>query len=321
MNESLQTQIQEFRKDFFDNFTTNLPEFTFTDDEKLIIQYNVEDDFICRKSIDNFLDEFEKEYKFDIIEWKRQDYEDSKKKWTNMYYYVELANIEKKQIQEMNTVIGNTANLVEQVSLPIYPSFLIINIKPFTYLVKVINKDILKDGDAVLYKTIKNYYRLVQLSNEFHNSDFKERNEFYTFIDKESYNENNYQVVNYITTDFSKLINPRIFNNKGDEIILVQFKDTPNKENITFPYKDNSGQYNLIITERTGNKFSIGKFYENSKENEYGHILIVVDRNRNVKPLVPSSWTEKGPREKFYYTFIYAKDYDPDKYKIVTTLE
>ena len=194
--------------------------------------------------------------------------------------------------------------------LPIY-------IEPFTYLVKVINKDILKDGDAVLYKTTENYYRLVQLSNSFDNSDFKERNEFYRFIDEESYNENYYKsVANLI----SVISDGDILQNKGDEIILVQFKENPNKDNVIFPYKDihfnDLGNYTFIITRRTGNKFSLGKFYENIPENKSGNPRMVIDRDGHMKPIVKKDLSG----DYFYYTFIYAKDYDPKKYELVTKL-
>ena len=206
--------------------------------------------------------------------------------------------------------------------LPIYPSFLINDIKPFTYLVKVINKDILEDGNAVLYKTTENYYRLVQLSNEFHNSEFKERHDFYTFIDRESYNENDYQYVDNLESVIS---DGDILQNKSNEIILVQFIETPDKENVTFPYIDNGDKYNLIIIERTGNTFSIGKFYQNSEttkpvENfDIEYPQMIVDKEGTTKPITEYKYLFDR-NKKFYYTFIYAKDYDTNKYKLVRNL-
>ena len=239
----------------------------------------------------------------------------SPQKSCNFYNnFIHLANVRKYYHYPYSFDYFYIALQKKDYKLPIYPSFLIIDIKPFTYLVKVINKDILKDGDAVLYKTTEKYYRLVQLSNSFDNSEFKERNEFYRFIDEDSYNKNDYQYVDNLESVIS---DGDILQNKGDEIILVQFKENPNKDNVIFPYKDihfnDLGNYTFIITRRTGNKFSLGKFYRNyNTEDQYRNPHMFIDDGLK-KPIIQIG-------NYFYYTFIYAKDYDPNKYELVTEL-
>jgi len=225
-----------------------------------------------------------------------------------LYSSITLINIQKKPIQQLLGIINSVQNVQQQ--LPVY---LVAKIKPFTYLVEVMNNDILNRGDIVLYKTENDYYKLSKISD-----NFDKEKQYFTFTNIIN-NNNNYKYVSFI--NYSEKLSTE---NENDIILVciysLSLAINKNKnlsdamKNLNFPYQDDLGNYSLVITQSHQNRYSIGKYYKSKNVDDIGKgdigERIKINENQMKGLSVMNS----------YYTFIRGKDFDPNKYSIVNNL-
>ena len=207
----------------------------------------------------------------------------------SQFFFLNQLNKFDKKIINIEKKISKKSEKQEDLSID-----LVKEIPNFSILVFVKdNKKSLKPDDLVLYQTENGYYKLDKIRYKFNSTK-----EYFKIMDVQSewtnmtYNFKDFKVSNEI-------------NLNDDDIILVKYKSNDKKSH-EFPYKDEIGDYDLIMFKNTlGSTYRLSKYYENDDK------IYLSNSKRN--------YTYKNYIDNFY-KFVKNSNFNNDKYQVVSSI-